>query len=407
VGRFAFQTHLVVNDRDIKYDTAKCLFPKVKDKEWYKTRGFKEIAIIHGSIEGSYRKTSERINRIRHQEKATPSRTLRDNTEAEGSKIVDIIEYKSINILKDNGFSKEGIFEGKDNQYNIKKAVTLPEEKVRAAIALCEKKLEEKGKIINNPICYEDPEQTVNISIDDVGVKKQKESRQRDGSNDEKKREYVHNTIVHIEKGKANYILNGYGLKNVLRILVAFLINNELLKYRLQFFTDGHRILQTTILKCFCWYKNITIILDWYHLEKKCKERLSLAMKGRDIRNKIVSELCHLLWYGLVDQATEYLRKIDNDLIKNKEELEKLIGYFERNKSYIPCYAARKELGLRNSSNIGEKMNDLVVSDRQKHNGMSWSMPGSVALASITALVRNNEHKRWLEKGTIEFKLAA
>ncbi|MBI4752987.1 hypothetical protein HY793_01255 [Candidatus Desantisbacteria bacterium] len=52
-------------------------------------------------------------------------------------------------------------------------------------------------------------------------------------------------------------------------------------------------------------------------------------------------------------------------------------------------------------------MNDLVVSDRQKHNGMSWSMPGSVALASITALVRNNEHKRWLEKGTIEFQLAA
>lgn len=68
------------------------------------------------------------------------------------------------------------------NQYNIKKTVTIPEEKVRAAIALCEKRLEQKGILINNPICYEDPEQTVNISIDDVGVKKQKESRQRDGS---------------------------------------------------------------------------------------------------------------------------------------------------------------------------------------------------------------------------------
>jgi len=50
---------------------------------------------------------------------------------------------------------------------------------------------------------------------------------------------------------------------------------------------------------------------------------------------------------------------------------EKLIAYLNRNKSYIPCYAVRKELGLYNSSAIGEKMNDLVVSERQKHNGMN------------------------------------
>ena len=27
------------------------------------------------------------------------------------------------------------------------------------------------------------------------------------------------------------------------------------------------------------------LILDWYHLEKKCKEQLSIGMKGRDVRN--------------------------------------------------------------------------------------------------------------------------
>ncbi len=52
-------------------------------------------------------------------------------------------------------------------------------------------------------------------------------------------------------------------------------------------------------------------------------------------------------------------------------------------------------------------MNDLIVSERQKNNGMSWSKPGSIALASITALKRNREAKNWFENRKIEFKLAA
>ncbi|HAG51617.1 MAG TPA: hypothetical protein DCL42_09840 [Deltaproteobacteria bacterium] len=212
---------------------------------------------------------------------------------------------------------------------------------------------------------------------------------------------------MHVQKGKMVYILNGYGTVNVLRILIAFLLYNDLLGYRLQFFVDGQRTLQAAILKAFSWYRNIGLILDWYHLEKKSKMQLSMAMKGRDIRNRVLKELTHLLWYGLVDKAIEFLRGIDNGSIKSKEELERLVDYLERSKPYVPCYAARKELGLRNSSNIGEKMNDLVVSNRQKHNGMSWSRPGSVALASVTALVRNKEYQKWFEEGDIEFKLAA
>ena len=87
--------------------------------------------------------------------------------------------------------------------------------------------------------------------------------------------------------------------------------------------------------------------------------------------------------------------------------LEKLIAYLNRNKSYIPCYAVRKELGLCNSSAIGEKMNDLVVSERQKHNGMSWSKSGSVSLATITALKRNKENDKWFKEKEFDFKLAA
>ena len=52
-------------------------------------------------------------------------------------------------------------------------------------------------------------------------------------------------------------------------------------------------------------------------------------------------------------------------------------------------------------------MNDLLVSKRQKHNGMSWSKKGSVALALITAIERNKESGKWFEKKELEFKFAA
>jgi hypothetical protein len=65
--------------------------------------------------------------------------------------------------------------------------------------------------------------------------------------------------------------------------------------YRIQFFVDGQRVLQDSIINFFSWYINIGIILDWYHLEKKCKEQLSLALKGRHIRNEILETLTDLL----------------------------------------------------------------------------------------------------------------
>ncbi len=132
-----------------------------------------------------------------------------------------------------------------------------------------------------------------------------------------------------------------------------------------------------------------------------------MAMKGRVVRNEVLESLLPLLWRGLTDQAIALLEGIDACQVKNQAMVVKLVQYLHRNRPYIPCYAVRKKLGLRNSSSIGEKMNDLVVSNRQKHNGMSWSKPGSVALASVTALKRNRETVSWFEKGEIEFKLAA
>jgi len=132
-----------------------------------------------------------------------------------------------------------------------------------------------------------------------------------------------------------------------------------------------------------------------------------MALKGKEIRNAVLEDLLPLLWHGLTDKAIALLEEMEGSKIRNRSIMDKLVQYLDRNKPYIPCYAIRKHLGLRNSSDIGEKMNDLVVSNRQKHNGMSWSRKGSVALASVTTLERNREWRNWFEDGEINFKLAA
>jgi len=382
------------------------LFAELKGKELYRTVGFKEIAMIYGDTDKSYRKTAKLINRIRYQEKeGTPYRTLQENTENEGSKLINYVETKTKRLLKNNGFTDDGVCLKSNDNYN-NETQTLPEEIITEARARCLPG-DISDEVRNNPVGYEDPEHTVNISVDDVIVKKQEVSRNKIDDSEKGKRKYVHNTVVHISKGDRSYTLNGYGIKKVLCFVMAFIFNNDLIGNRLQFFTDGHTTLNKTIIKCFNWLKNIGIILDWYHLVKKCKEQLSLAMKGRVLRNKVLEKLLPFLWQGLTDKAITLLEEIDETQIKNKAAMKKLVEYFHRNKPYIPCYAIRKELGLRNSSNIGEKMNDLIVSERQKHNGMSWSKQGSVALASVTALKRNDEAKKWFEEKELEFKLIA
>ena len=390
-----------------RYNTARDLFPELKAKEFYRTTGFKEIAMIYGDTEQSYRKTAKLINRIRYQEQGgTPYRTLQENTEKEGSNLIDYVKEKTRRILKRNGFSEDGLYLGNNPAYASNQPATIPDEKIVKAAEECIDS-DMRDEVLNNLVCYEDPENTVDIFIDDVNVKRQEESRQKGGRSEKGKRKYVHNTIAHVSKEDRSYTLNGYGIKAVLCSLIALIFNNDLIGNRLQFFTDGHKTLNETILKCFNWFKNIGIILDWYHLEKKCKEQLSMAMKGRVFRNDVLDRLLPLLWHGLTDKAIALLEELDPSQIKNQSVAEKLVQYLHRNKPYIPCYAIRKQIGLPNSSNIGEKMNDLVVSDRQKHNGMSWSKPGSVALASITALKRNKEANRWFEERELEFKLAA
>lgn len=251
------------------------------------------------------------------------------------------MEKKAATILDTHGFDENGVPEGDRGSSDSGPPETLPAEAVENVINLCERREELNGKRIDNPVCYEDPAHTVNISMDDVVVKRQKSARSWGTETDsDASRKYVHNTVVDIQQGQDRYILNGHGTGHVLILLMAFLLNNGLLGKRLQLFTDGQRSLHGAILRFFSWYPNMGIVLDWYHLQKKCKELLSMAMKGRKVRNAFLEQLSPLLWHGMVDHAIEALRKLDPDLVKNRDVVDQLgassMGALCRNIPFSP-----------------------------------------------------------------------
>jgi len=336
-------------------------------------------------------------------------RTMANLVEREGETIATCIENKAKTILKCHDFTDEGVCTGDTSRYGL-----LTNESV-----LSKERVSQAGKELNDMLpkerqiaveslqdTFENPMQVkALISVDDVLCKKQKVSGRKKGSPSPKKKERVKNTVAHIQSGKGEtYTVTTATIAQMMMVLVAFLLSNGLMLIPgpVVFFTDGAEDLLVPIQKVFAFLP-FKLILDWYHLDKKCQQRLSMAMKGKEKRNSVLQELLAWLWIGKVDQAIDYLRSLPADDLKDGEQIEKLIGYFSRNVSFIPCYALRQKLGLRVSSNPVEKANDLLVSNRQKHHGMSWSPSGSNSLAILTSLRRNDEHMQWLRRHDIRF----
>ena len=165
------------------------------------------------------------------------------------------------------------------------------------------------------------PEECVYVSIDDIGVKHQKDSRKEGSVRDYK---YVENTVAHIQYGDESYILTGTGMRNVFKSVLAFLLVNNLLSRELVFLTDGAQDIRSHIQSVFQFHPYM-VILDWFHLKKRCQEWLSMAIRGKDRRNAILEKALRYLWAGDVAGASEYLSSLDPADIKNRSE-ERRVG---------------------------------------------------------------------------------
>ena len=344
-----------MDGKETIYDSSKELFEETASREKFKSNIFTELMLDYAT-DMSVRDASRRLNRIRWEGIGIRAQTYRNTVEREGAAINEDIAERCSEVLQENGFSINGELD-ENAEFTLESSQYIDIEEIGSAMANLKIK---KAKVSD----YESEEIAVDISVDDVCVKRQTEVRPRGEVEQPKK---VNNTVIHVENAKGKYILNAESVFGALRLLIGFLLCVGLLRKHLVFFTDGAREIHNEIARLFK-FANYKIILDWYHLKKKCKEQLSMALKNAAIRNEFLEELLPCLWFGNVNGAIKLLQNIDPKKVKNFEFITKLVEYFERVRAYIPCYALRKELGLRNSSNLGEKSNDLIVSSRQTCN---------------------------------------
>lgn len=444
VGRFQFGLFDVVDETDEIVLAGHRLWPARQGQQWYPTAGFKELALLTGATQRSYRQTVGHFNRSRHQEVGgTPLNSLRDGAAREGRQVIEFLDRHSGRVLSTHRFDADGRPEPVApllGELESFVPTRLNEQTLDEALASVEHAMRQRGldeelieavKHHSRDADYEQRDDTVYIAVDDVGVKEQKAKRVRRLGEASatptaqteavvepapvvqcpelqalavNQRPTVHNTVAEIERSGQRFTLTGTRVAQVLRFVLAFLLTNALIRQRLRFFTDGQRGLQGAIVTFFSWHPAASLLLDWFHLVKKFKEELSLACRGREIRNRHLKVLLGLLWFGLLDRAQEYLRSIASAELKNTAAVERLIGYLERNRSGIPCYALRRQLGLPNSSNPVERANNLVTSNRQKHHGMSWSKPGSHALTALSAVVLNGATRSWVRNRVVPFR---
>ena len=106
VGRFTFKTYDVKAKNNKTLFAGIGLFPTHKGRQWYPTSGFKEVALIYGAAQRSYRQTIKVFNHSRRQEVGgTPLNTLSDVTQAEGLKVLDFLTRKAESLFKEQGFN--------------------------------------------------------------------------------------------------------------------------------------------------------------------------------------------------------------------------------------------------------------------------------------------------------------
>lgn len=285
------------------------VFPVVAPHERLQPSSYKEISTWVCTL-ASFREGTAILNRMLHLRdgEAVHTKTLSDSVAREGLRIESFQEGYAREALREHGFCPETCLpaDGAPLEAAAPQSPDIPEERLHRAIEGCN--ASGAGQPAVDAACLqcrmEEPSLTTYVSIDDIGVTRQKDGR-RPG--EERETKYVENTVVHVARGTGHYVLAGVGMAGVMRLLVAFLLSNGLMQGKdLVSFTDGARNIRGSLERLFP-YRPYRIILDWYHLEKKCREYLSSALKGKDVRNQVSEAVLRHLWAGDVGRATDCL----------------------------------------------------------------------------------------------------
>lgn len=155
---------------------------------------------------------------------------------------------------------------------------------------------------------------------------------------------------------------------------------------KLTVIADGARAIRTFYAaELEDWLSVTELILDWYHLQKKCHQLLSMICDGGQHRQQLENKLYPLLWQGDVDDAGQLLETL-RPKARNVDKLDELLGYLDKHRAEIPNYDQRRANGQFNGAGMVEKENDLLVARRQKRRGMQWIAQGADFICALRTL---------------------
>ena len=374
-------------------------------------------------IENTNRIACGTINTLLHREGNAQSlklRTMTDLCDRHGKEVEEYQERKAKIVLQSYGWNpetgllQEGVAAPEGILPPLKEGEKTADSRIARLIGDINEKREGGAQIpqeSEKPYDVESPDEAVvEVCLDGVLARRQSAHRPTDEKTKRAgQRPRVETSVAHIRVNGKRYILTAHDMRGLCVLTLAFLLQTGLLVNRqLIIFSDGATEIKDCVDEIFAFCRH-HVVLDWFHLRKHCYEALSMTLKSgksnKEMRGQIMANLMNILWVGNVTGAIEYLMKLSSDCVKSEENRQKLIRYLQNKESVIACYAVRRRLGLRISSNAVEKANDLTVAKRQKHQGMSWSYHGSWHFAALTALYLNHEDETWHKSSSLSFKM--
>ncbi|GFQ79389.1 uncharacterized protein TNCT_186411 [Trichonephila clavata] len=155
--------------------------------------------------------------------------------------------------------------------------------------------------------------------------------------------------------------------------------------------------------------KNMTYILDWFHISMKFQ---NITIPDDNI--ELFSNIKWHLWHGNCDKALERLAEFVKikEIVANHSlstKLRELSTYIANNKAGIVNYEQRKNNGLVFTSNFAESTVNTLINARQKgKQKMLWSREGAHNVLQIRAAQRSKSWDNdWKSVENRIYKLAA
>jgi hypothetical protein len=163
---------------------------------------------------------------------------------------------------------------------------------------------------------------------------------------------------------------------------------------------DGGRWIREFYGRLCACVSRTEMVLDWYHLAKKCREFGSRLCRGRVARKAFLKELMPLLWQGEVTAALAFLESYRSQS-RDEAKLEELREYLAARQEALPNYRKRRRERRFVGSGHVEKANDLLVARRQKRRGMHWHEASSDGLAALKTLQLNRAWNLYWQQGQV------